>query len=228
MRPAHHVLACSLALLAFPAGARADTPTEWVRAQLATIVDFYETLHQHPELSFQEKETAARLATVLRSTGAEVHEGVGGHGVVALIRNGPGKCVMLRTDLDALPIEEKTGLPYASRVRAQNETGGEVGVMHACGHDVHIANVAAVTRYLASQKDSWQGTLMVIGQPAEERGAGAKAMLGDGLFERFPKPDFAIALHVDPTLETGKVACRGGYMLANVDSVDITVKGCRC
>lgn len=217
--------ALSVVTITLAASLRAAPPTEWARAELASIVAFYQALHSHPELSFREKETAARLAAALRDTGAEVHEGIGGHGVVGLIRNGPGKCVMLRTDLDALPVEEETGLPYASKVRVKNEAGVEVGVMHACGHDVHIANLAAVTRYLGSHKDSWQGTLMVIGQPAEERGAGAKAMLSDGLFERFPKPDFAVALHVDPTLETGKVACREGFVLANVDSVDITVRG---
>ncbi len=204
---------------------RAEAPEVWVNSELSDLVKLYRHFHSHPELSFDEQETAARLAAEWKSDGYEVVTGVGGHGVVGLLKNGDGPTLMLRTDLDALPVLEQTGLVYASRVKVRNDAGAEVGVMHACGHDVHIANLVGVARYMAANKKLWRGTLMVIGQPAEEKGAGARAMLNDGLFKRFPKPDFAIALHVDSTLATGKVGYRAGYALANVDSVDITVRG---
>lgn len=203
----------------------AEDPKPWVRANLDDLVSLYRHFHSHPELSFHEEETAKKLAEEWKSIGAEVTVNVGGHGVVALLKNGDGPTLMMRTDLDALPVVEQTNLTYASRVKVKNDAGVEVGVMHACGHDVHMANIVGVARYLAANKSKWQGTAMFIGQPAEERGAGAKAMLEDGLFKRFPKPDFAIALHVDSTLATGKVGYRPGYALANVDSVDITVRG---
>jgi len=206
--------------------AAAETPQQWVEENLPDIVKLYQHFHAHPELSFHEKETAARLAEELEDVGAKVTTGVGGHGVVALLPNGKGPTLMLRTDLDALPVTEQTGLGYASKVTVTNpDDGTETGVMHACGHDIHIANIIGVARYMAANKDKWSGTLMIIGQPAEERGAGAKAMLEDGLFERFPKPDYAVALHVDATAATGTVGYRGGYALANVDSVDITCRG---
>lgn len=204
---------------------RADEPRDWMKQHLDEIVTLYRHFHAHPELSFHEKETAARLAEQWRDAGYEVTTNVGGHGVVGILKNGDGPTLMLRTDLDALPVTEQTGLVYASKVKTKNDAGVEVGVMHACGHDVHIANLVAVARYLAENRDRWQGTVMVIGQPAEERGAGAKAMLDDGLFKRFPKPDFAIALHVDSMLAAGRVGYRAGYSLANVDSVDVTMKG---
>lgn len=207
------------------AESHSTTVQQWVDKHLPEIVALYKHFHRNPELSFHEKETAARLADELEKAGYEVTRHVGGHGVVALLKNGDGPTVMVRTDLDALPIVEKTGLPYASEVTTENEDGETVGVMHACGHDTHIANLVGVGRYMAEHRDRWSGTLMLIGQPAEERGAGAQAMLEDGLFERFPKPDYALALHVDPSLETGKVGYRAGYALANVDSVDITVRG---
>ncbi len=150
---------------------------------------------------------------------------VGGFGVVAVLKNGDGPTVMLRADLDALPISEDTGLVFASKKRAKGSDGTEVGVMHACGHDLHMTNLVGVGRYLASHKDEWRGTLIFIGQPAEERGGGAKAMLEDGLFSRFSKPDYAIALHVDPSVASGQVALKSGYALANVDSVDVTLFG---
>lgn len=203
----------------------ADTPKDWAGQNLDDLVSLYRHFHAHPELSFHEEETAKRLAEELEAVGAEVTSNVGGHGVVALLNNGEGPTLMLRTDLDALPVTEQTNLVYASRVKVKNEAGVEVGVMHACGHDVHITNLVGVARYLAAHKSKWKGTVMFIGQPAEERGAGAKAMLEDGLFTRFPKPDFAVALHVDSTLATGKVGYRAGYALANVDSVDVTVRG---
>ncbi len=205
--------------------ALAETPGVWVKGHLDEIVQLYRHFHSHPELSFQEKRTAARLAEELRALGAEVTTEVGGYGVVALLKNGEGPTLMFRTDLDALPVTEDTGLVYASKVRTKSATGQDVGVMHACGHDIHITNLVATARYLAAHKDAWRGTVMFIGQPAEERGAGAKAMLEDGLFTRFPKPDMALALHVGSDLAVGKLAYRAGYALANVDSVDITVRG---
>ena len=205
--------------------AAAAEPRAWLAENADDLLELYKHFHAHPELSFEEQETAARLATELRAAGAEVTQDVGGHGVVAIVKNGDGPTLMLRTDLDALPVVEQTGLPYASTVRVTDKRGAVVGVMHACGHDIHMTNLVGVARYLAAHKDAWQGTLMLIGQPAEERGAGAKAMLDDGLFRRFPRPDFAIALHVDASLETGKVGYRTGYSLANVDSVDIKIHG---
>jgi len=190
--------------------------TVWVDAELPKVVDVYRDFHAHPELSYEEKETAARLNKWLDALGFKTTAAVGGHGVVAILENGDGPTLMLRTDLDGLPVNEETELVYASK----NE-----GVMHACGHDLHIANIIGVARYLADHRDQWQGRVMIIGQPAEERGAGAKAMLEDGLFKRFPKPDFALALHVDASLATGKIAFRGGYAMANVNSVDITMHG---
>jgi amidohydrolase len=197
----------------------------WVAENLDPLLELYRHFHSHPELSFQEAQTAARLADELSAVGATVQTGVGGHGVVALIHNGEGPTVMIRTDLDALPVTEQTGLIYASKVQVMNESGAKVGVMHACGHDVHITNLVGVARCLAAHRGLWNGTVMFIGQPAEERGAGAKAMLEDGLFQRFPKPDYAIALHVDSTLAAGRVGYRAGYALANVDSVDVTIRG---
>jgi len=217
--------ACLCIVTVFCGMGYAENPKPWVRANLDDLVSLYRHFHSHPELSFHEEETAKRLAEEWKSIGAEVTSNVGGHGVVALLKNGDGPTLMMRTDLDALPVVEQTNLTYASRVKVKNDAGVEVGVMHACGHDVHMANIVGVARYLAANKSNWQGTAMFIGQPAEERGAGAKAMLEDGLFKRFPKPDFAVALHVDSTLATGKVGYRPGYALANVDSVDITVRG---
>ncbi|MCL4203587.1 MAG: amidohydrolase [Pirellulaceae bacterium] len=211
--------------LLIPGSAHCDDPKAWTERHLDDLVSLYRHLHANPELSFQEKETSARMALELGETGADVTSGVGGYGVVAVLRNGNGPTVMVRADMDALPITEETGLAFASTVRCPSETGGEVGVMHACGHDVHMTNLVGVARYLVAHKDRWRGTLVMIAQPAEERGGGARAMLKDGLFEKFPRPDFAIALHVDATLPTGTVGCRAGYVMANVDSVDITVRG---
>ncbi len=186
---------------------------------------FYRQLHRSPELSFQERETAATLAAELESFGFEVTRDVGGHGVVALLENGEGPTVMLRMDTDALPVEEQTGLTYSSSVRAVDEDGREVPVMHACGHDVHMTVVTATARGLAERRDGWRGTLMVIAQPAEERGAGARRMLEDGLFHRFPVPDYSLAVHTSATLPAGQVGYREGFAMANVDSVDVIVRG---
>ena len=212
-------------MAALPRLLAAEEPRQWSEAHMDELLSFYRDFHSHPELSFQEVNTAALLAGAWRDCGVEVTTGVGGHGIVGMIENGDGPVVMLRTDLDALPVIEQTGLPFASRVHTVNEDGGEVGVMHACGHDAHMTNLIGVACYLATNKLLWKGTVMLIGQPAEERGAGARAMLEDDLFERFPKPDFAIALHVSPTLATGQIGYRPGYTMANVDSVDITLYG---
>lgn len=203
----------------------AEEPKSFSEKHLGDFVAFYRELHAAPELSFQEEKTAERLAKAWSDAGCRVTTTIGGYGVVAILSNGSGPTVMFRTDMDALPVTEQTGLVYSSKVKTKNETGDTVGVMHACGHDIHMTTMFAVAQYLAANKDLWSGTAMFIGQPAEERGAGAKAMLEDGLFKKFPKPDFAVALHVDSTLAAGKVGYRKGYALANVDSVDITVHG---
>lgn len=196
-----------------------------VSAEYPSLEKLYIDLHAHPELSFREVHTAAKLAEELKRLGIDVTAGVGGHGVVGVFRNGPGPTVLVRTDLDALPVKELTGLAYASQVRTTNDLGVEVDVMHACGHDVHITSLVGTARLLAGLKDRWSGTVVFIGQPAEERGAGARAMLKDGLFSRFPKPDFGLALHVNPELPAGSVGMAEGYAMANVDSVDITIRG---
>ncbi len=204
---------------------RAAPPAEWVGQEMPQLVAIYRYFHAHPELSFQEEKTAERLAREWKAAGAEVTSHVGGFGVVGILRNGEGPTVMLRTDLDALPVVEQTGLAFASQVTVKDEKGAEVGVMHACGHDVHMTNLVGVVRYLAAHRSDWSGALLLVGQPAEERGAGAKAMLEDGLFEKFGRPDVAIALHVDSNLAAGKVGYRAGFAMANVDSVDITMLG---
>jgi amidohydrolase len=196
-----------------------------VAADYSNLEALYKHIHSHPELSLQEVQTSARLATEMRSIGFEVTEKVGGNGLVCLLKNGAGPTVLVRTDLDALPVEEKTGLPYASTVRAKDREGKDVGVMHACGHDMHMTCWIGTARVLAGMKDRWQGTLMFIGQPAEEIGSGARTMLADGLFNRFPKPDFGLALHCSNSAQIGTIAFTEGPALANVDSVDITVRG---
>lgn len=196
-----------------------------VESDYPYLEKLYRHYHANPELSFHERETAKRMAAELRELGFEVTENVGGYGLVGVMRNGEGPTVMVRADMDALPIVEATGLPYASTVTTRDDAGKEVGVMHACGHDVHMTVWTGAARQLAERQDAWQGTVVFIGQPAEERGGGAKAMLADGLYERFPVPDYAIALHVSAGMEAGKVGCRSGYSLANVDMMDITVHG---
>jgi amidohydrolase len=189
------------------------------------VQTLYVDLHQHPELSGHEVNTAAKVAAELRKLGYEVAEKVGGTGVVAVLRNGPGPTVMLRTELDALPVEEKTGLPYASKVTTKNDAGVTVPVMHACGHDIHMAALVGTAEIMTKTKDQWHGTLMLIGQPAEETVGGAQGMLADGLFTRFPKPDFAIALHTTNNLPAGKVGVTAGYSRSNADTVNITIYG---
>jgi hippurate hydrolase len=203
---------------------RGEEPKVWAKAHLEELVSLYRHFHSHPELSFEEYETAARVAKELRAAGIEVTEKFAKTGVVGILKNGEGPVVMIRTDLDALPVTEQTGLAYASQVKVKGEAG-ETGVMHACGHDIHITNLIGTARWFAANKDKWKGTLIFLGQPAEERIGGAKVMLEEGLFTKFPKPNYAIALHCDPALATGKVGVRGGFTLANTDSVDVTMIG---
>ena len=200
--------------------------------QTDSLVAIYKHIHQNPELSTEERETSALLAGELRRLGFEVTERVGkydepdkiSYGVVGVLLNGPGPTVMVRTELDALPVEEKTGLPYASHVKVK-QADGEVSVMHACGHDLHMSSWIGTARMLVALKNEWSGTLLMIGQPSEEGLGGAKAMLMDGLYTRFPRPDFVLALHDNPTVAAGKVAWKEGSMLASADGVDITVRG---
>ena len=202
-----------------------DTLKNAINEDYPYIHKLYTHLHSHPELSFHEQKTAKRLAKELRETGFEVTESVGGYGLVAMMRNGKGPTVMIRTDMDALPIKEKTGLPYASTKVHKDADGQTTPVMHACGHDAHMSLFIGTARRMAAMRDRWSGTLMMIGEPAEEWGAGARLMLEDGLFERFERPDYNLALHVDPTLPSGTVAVLPGYSHANVDSVDISIYG---
>ena len=196
-----------------------------VAQEYPSLFELYKHLHSHPELSFQEVQSAVRVADELRKAGCEVTPGVGKHGVVGVLRNGAGPTVLLRADMDALPVKEQTGLPYASTVTAKDAQGKEVPVMHACGHDIHMTWLVGTARVLGQIKDQWRGTLVFIGQPAEETVGGAIGMLGDGLFQRFPRPDFGFALHDDAELAAGTVGYAPGYSGANVDSVDITVHG---
>ncbi len=189
------------------------------------IVNLYKFLHSNPELSWQEDKTASHLADILETDGYEVTRGVGKKGVVAILENGRGPTLMIRADMDALPVKEKTNLKYASKVRQINRFGKEVPVMHACGHDIHMSVLIGTAKNLISMKDSWSGTLMLVLQPAEEVGQGSLAMLEDGLFERFPRPDFNLALHVGGMGPAGTIGYQLGYAMANVDSVDIIVNG---
>ena len=217
---------------AIPASAQQSLDA-MVDREIASLVTTYKMLHAAPELSHYEAKTSAFLAAQLRALGYTVTEHIGkydrpewkGYGVVAVLKNGDGPTVLVRTDLDALPVEEKTGLPYASTVKTKNDAGQDVGVMHACGHDIHITNMIGTAKMLAQLKDQWHGTLVLIGQPAEETIDGAKAMLADGLYSRIPRPDYAIALHDNADLEAGKVAYCPGYALANSTSVEITIRG---
>ena len=189
------------------------------------LEQLYLDIHQHPELSFHENRTASKLAEELRKVGFTVTEHVGGNGIVGILKNGTGPVILVRTDMDALPIEEQTGADYASKVKVKNEKGIDVGVMHACGHDAHMTVWTGTARAMARNKDKWSGTLMFIGQPAEERGKGARDMLADGLYERFPVPDYALALHVNANLPAGKISYIPRYAMANVESMDIDVYG---
>jgi amidohydrolase len=200
---------------------------------LASLLSTYKSLHQAPELSHREEKTSAFVAGELRKLGFTVTERIGkyqnsqwlGYGVIGVLKNGPGPTVLVRTELDALPVEEKTGLPYSSNVKTKNDAGVEVSVMHACGHDIHMTSFLGTAKLLTELKNQWSGTLVMLGQPAEETGDGANAMLRDELYTRFPKPDFAIALHDKPELETGKVGYTPGYAMASATSIDIKIRG---
>lgn len=216
------VLPLALALLA-PSRARSADP--WIDRALPELSTLYRHLHTHPELSFKEVETARRIADELRRAGAEVTTGVGQLGVVGVLRNGDGPMILVRSDLDALPVTEQTGLPYASKATTTDDDGNDVGVMHACGHDIHMTCLVGTARWLADHKDRWKGTVLLIGQPAEEKVGGAEKMLDDGLYERFGTPDAALALHVAHDLETGKVGYGSGPVMAGSTSVDLHVKG---
>lgn len=196
-----------------------------IAAEIGDLDQLYKQLHANPEVAFQEEQTSARLANELKKLGFEVTTKVGTTGVVGVFKNGPGPTVLVRTDMDALPVTEKTGIPYASKVRIRDKEGRETGVMHACGHDVHMTCWVGAARVLTQLKDQWKGTLVFIGQPAEEIGAGAQRMLNDGLYTKFPRPDYCLGLHANPQMPAGMISYAEGLMMANVDSVDIIVKG---
>lgn len=228
----------AIGLLALVAASAAAAPAssdleQAVLARLPGLVEIYRHLHASAELSYQEKETAAYLAGKLRDLGFEVAEEVGDYGVdgltsyglVAVLENGSGPTVMIRTDLDGLPISEQTGLPFASENTGLDDAGETVPTMHACGHDLHMTVFLGTAQLLLDARDDWSGTLVMIGQPAEERGAGSRAMLADGLYERFPRPDYVLALHSNANLAAGQVGLVSGYALANVDTVEILIRG---
>jgi hippurate hydrolase len=233
------------AALVLTAPARADDLAASVAADYPTVFELYKTFHQNPELSFKESQSAKIMANELKALGftvstgvgdawtkekakkdaGKVNDGVGGYGLVAVMTNGEGPTLMLRADMDALPLEEKTGVPYASKVVSSDYKGQKAPVMHACAHDSHMAMLIGAARRLAAMKDQWTGTLVLVGQPAEEIGLGALAMLADGLYTKFPKPDFVLAAHTSGWDPAGVIAYTPEYALANVDSVDITVRG---
>ncbi len=199
--------------------------TQQITKDLPYLSNLYQHYHSHPELSFQEEKTSKTMAEELRTIGFEVTENIGGFGVVGVYKNGEGPTILVRADMDALPIKEETGLPFASSVETTKEDGSTIPVMHACGHDIHMTVWAGTARLLINNTDQWRGTLVFLGQPAEERAGGAKAMLADGLYERFPVPDYALAIHVSSSLKAGTVGYTPKYAMANVDMVDITVFG---
>ncbi len=208
-----------------------DVPS-LVAKQLPELVTTYQGLHRNPELSHYEEKTSAWLADQLRAAGYTVTDHIGrytdgsqAYGVVGILKNGAGPTLLIRTDMDALPVEEKTGLPYASTVRMKNAAGQEVSVMHACGHDLHMTTMVGVARVMATEKAKWHGTLMLVGQPAEELGEGAQAMLSDGFYERFGRPDYAIALHDNAGLAAGKVGITSGPAMAGAMTLYVTIRG---
>jgi amidohydrolase len=216
---------CSAAAFAAADSALRQAITAKVAAEYPSLETLYKDLHSHPELSLMEERTARVMAREWKAAGFEVTQQVGGHGVVGVLKNGAGPTLLIRTDLDGLPVEEETGLPYASKVRTKDLMGQVVPTMHACGHDIHMTCLVGTARTLASMRDRWAGTVVLVGQPAEERGMGARAMLKEGLYRRFPKPDFAIALHDSASMPAGMVGTLEGFAMANVDMVDITVRG---
>jgi amidohydrolase len=219
-------LSASVLLLALSCSVSfADELSNSVKKQMPELMTLYKDLHQHPELSGAEFQTAKKLALIARELGFEVTERVGGTGVVAVLKNGDGPVVMIRADMDGLPVEEQTGLPYASKVVSTTEEGMQAHVMHACGHDTHMSSWVGTAKEMIRSKNQWSGTLVMILQPAEERGRGAKDMLADGLFERFPKPEYALAFHDAAGLPAGFIGYTPSFALANVDSVNIEIKG---
>ena len=189
------------------------------------LLTLYKELHSNPELSFKEEKTSKKLANILRNLGYQVTENFGGYGVIALLKNGEGKTVMLRADMDGLPVKELTGVSYSSKTKSFNEVGDEVFTMHACGHDIHMTSLIGTATNLMNRKDEWRGNLLLILQPAEEVGSGARNLIKEGVFKKFPRPDFNLALHVSANLPAGKVGYVPGWAMANVDSLDITVRG---
>ena len=189
------------------------------------LIELYKELHSNPELSYKEENTSKKLAKIIQTMGFKVTQNFGGYGVVALLENGIGKTIMIRADMDALPVKEQTGAPYSSNVKSFNEVGSEVFTMHACGHDVHMSTLIGTAESLIKAKDKWQGNLLLVLQPAEEVSGGARKMIEEGLFKKFPRPDFNLALHVSADLPAGKVGVVPGWAMANVDSVDIIIKG---
>jgi len=226
-------LALASLLIASVAAAQSPALDARVDQELPSLVSTYKALHAAPELSHHEDKTAALLAGQLRGFGYEVTEHVGkypkpewqGHGIVAVMKNGAGPTVLVRADMDALPVEEQTGLPYASHVHTKNDAGVDVGVMHACGHDIHVTTLIGTAKLLAAMKDQWHGTLVLIGQPSEETIDGARAMLADGLYSRIPRPDYALALHDSSELEVGKISYTPGYTLASSTAVEVIIRG---
>src|SRR5881394_3641319 len=210
-----------------------QTPQSIADAELPSLITIYKDLHTHPELSGHEERSAAIVAKELKAAGYEVTDHVGkydkpgltGFGVIGVMKNGDGPVVAVRTDLDALPVHEETGVPYASTVTTKNDLGLDVSVMHACGHDIHMSTFIGTARALAKLKDKWHGTLIFIGQPSEEALGGARALLKDGLYTRWPKPNYVMGLHDDAEIATGQIGVTEGYCYANVDSVDVTVRG---
>lgn len=198
---------------------------ELVNQNYDQLESTYKQLHSAPELSFQEEETSTFIAGELKRLGYDITTNIGGYGVVGILNNGGGPVVMFRTDMDALPIKELTGLPYQSTRTTTNESGHEVPVMHACGHDIHMTVFLGIAKIMIELRDSWNGTLMMVAEPAEEKGEGAKSMLKDGLFTKYPRPDYALSLHIKPSLQAGFIGYTKGYAFATVDSVNITMKG---
>jgi hippurate hydrolase len=223
----------SLLILSAISAFAQQTPQSLADGELPSLLAIYKDIHSHPELSGHEERTAALIAKELRAAGCEVTEHLGkydnpklkGYGVIGVMKNGNGPIVLVRTDMDALPVEEETGLPYASKVTTRNDEGKDVHVMHACGHDAHIAAFIGTARALVKLKDQWHGRILFVAQPAEELGTGARALLKDGLYDRFGKPNFALSYHDNAQMQTGHIGVTEGYTYANVDSVDITVRG---
>lgn len=218
------LIAAAASVLAIT-NAQADPIRDATAKELPSLMALYRDLHANPEVSQAEVKTAAKLAAEAKKAGYIVTEKVGGTGVVAVLKNGEGPVILIRADMDGLPVTEETGLPFASKVRGKTPEGVETGIMHACAHDTHMAAWVGTLRNLAAMKDQWQGTVVMIAQPAEENSAGALAMLKDGLYTRFPKPNYAIAFHNSAALPAGTIGIRSGPTFASVDSVDITVKG---